>query len=107
MVRDSNLNYRIPFKRVGYLFLIAAFVILAAFCVNSSSSAADDVASLRGLVNQTEDVRIDVNDLAFFLVTHNFDARPEKNYVEVKIDNSVYEVTPNGKYAGLANVTKK
>jgi len=46
-----------------------------------------------------------VKDLAFLLVTHDFDAFPKKDHVEVNIDGSVYKLVPNGQYPGLANVT--
>ncbi|MEI6104489.1 MAG: hypothetical protein WCP70_11140 [Methanothrix sp.] len=46
-----------------------------------------------------------MKDLAFFLVTHDFDAVPKKDHVEVQIDGTVYKLVPNGQYPGLANVT--
>jgi hypothetical protein len=46
-----------------------------------------------------------VKDLAFFLVTHDFDAVPKKDHVEVHIDDTVYMLVPNGQYPGLTNVT--
>jgi hypothetical protein len=46
-----------------------------------------------------------VKDLAFFLATHDFDAVPKKDHVEVNIDGSVYKLVPNGQLSGLANVT--
>jgi hypothetical protein len=46
-----------------------------------------------------------VKDLAFFLVTHDFDAVPKKDHVEVHIDDAVYNLVPNGQYPGLANET--
>ena len=45
-------------------------------------------------------------DLAFLLVTHNFDATPDEDHVEVKMGRSVYKLVPNGRYAGLANITE-
>jgi len=44
-------------------------------------------------------------DLAFFLVTHDFDANPKKDYVEVRLDGVVYKVVPNGSKSGLADIT--
>ena len=44
-------------------------------------------------------------DLAFFLVTHDFDAVPKKDYVEVHLGNVFYKVVPNSSKPGLANVT--
>jgi ribosomal protein L21E len=48
---------------------------------------------------------MEVKDLAFFLVTHDFDAVPKKDHVEVRIDGTVYKLMPNGQYPGLANET--
>ena len=44
-------------------------------------------------------------DLAFFLVTHDFDATPKNDYVEVRLNGVVYKVVPNGSKPGLADVT--
>jgi hypothetical protein len=45
------------------------------------------------------------DDLAFFLATHNFDARPKDSYVEVRINDTIYKVIPNGFESGLADLT--
>ena len=52
-----------------------------------------------------EDPLINVNDLAFLLVTHDFDGMPKGDYVEVRLNNTIYKLVPNGPYPGLANVT--
>jgi hypothetical protein len=57
------------------------------------------------LISENEDPLINVNDLAFLLVTHNFDAIPKKDFVEVHLDKTVYKLVPNGAYPGLANLT--
>ncbi|MDD2834629.1 MAG: hypothetical protein PHY05_00610 [Methanothrix sp.] len=57
------------------------------------------------LITQNEDLRMGVKDLAFFLVTHGFDAAPKKDHVEVQIDGTLYVLLPNGQSSGLANVT--
>jgi hypothetical protein len=46
----------------------------------------------------------DYLDLAFLLVTHNFDATPIGDHVEVRINGSIYLVTPNAGKAGLADI---
>lgn len=51
-----------------------------------------------------EDVRMSPQELAFFLATHGFDARPDDGYVTVKIDNLVYKMTPNKERPGLADI---
>jgi len=57
----------------------------------------------RTLRKYTEEA-ISLQELAFFLATHDFDARPEDGYVTVKIDNLVYKVTPNKDRPGLADI---
>ncbi|MGD0952042.1 MAG: hypothetical protein ABR985_06555 [Methanotrichaceae archaeon] len=48
---------------------------------------------------------MNANDLAFLLVTHDFDAIPKKDFVEVRLNKTVYKLVPNGPYPGLANIT--
>ncbi len=43
-------------------------------------------------------------DLAFFLVTQNYDATPENGYVQVKMGGMIYSLTPNGAASGLADM---
>lgn len=87
------------------LYLIIIIFLLTSQSFSALSSAAVDNSALVTLISQNEDTRMDVNDLAFFLVTHDFDAVPKKEYVEVHIDDTVYKLVPNGQLSGLANVT--
>ena len=87
------------------LILAITIILLTTLSFIALSSAADDYSALMKLISQNEDPRSDVKDLAFFLVTHDFDATPKKDYVEVHIDDTVYKLVPNGRYPGLANVT--
>lgn len=88
-----------------YLYLFIILVLLVPFSVAPLSSALADKSELTKLITGNEDPLISVNDLAFLLVTHDFDAVPKKDFVEVHLNNSVYKLVPNGKYPGLANVT--
>ncbi len=67
-------------------------------------SAATDYQGLLDLSSANEDVRINAQDLAFLLVTHNFDATPRGDHVDVKINGSIYRMTPNADKAGLADI---
>ncbi len=80
-------------------------IILTTQSLTALSSALADNSELIKFISQNEDLRMDVRDLAFLLVTHNFDAVPKKDNVEVRIDDIVYKLVPNGQYSGLANVT--
>ncbi|VVB68946.1 Uncharacterised protein [uncultured archaeon] len=57
------------------------------------------------LLSSYEDIGITVKDLAFFLVTHGYNAQPEQSYVVVKLANEkeVY-LTPNGASPRLADL---
>ena len=48
----------------------------------------------------------DRKDLAFFLMTHNFDAYPKEYYVEVHIEDTIYKLVPNGNQPGLASLNE-
>ena len=87
------------------LILAITIILLTTLSFIALSSAADDYSALMKLISQNEDPRSDVKDLAFFLVTHDFDATPKIDYVEVRINDTVYKLVPNGRYPGLANVT--
>jgi len=96
------------FYNLANLHILILTIILFLLTLQSftalSSDAADDSALVK-LISQNEDPRMGVKDLAFFLVTHDFDAVPKKDYVEVHIDDTVYKLVPNGQYPGLTNVT--
>lgn len=80
--------------------LLPAIVIL--IC---SSSVATEVNDLWLLLSSYEDIGITVKDLAFFLVTHGYDALPGKSYVTVEIsDGSEVYLTPNGGAERLADL---
>jgi hypothetical protein len=87
------------------LILAIIIVLLTTLFFTALSSAEAENSALIKSITQIEDTRMSVNDLAFFLVTHDFDAVPKKDHVEVRIDDTVYKLVPNGKYPGLANVT--
>jgi hypothetical protein len=90
---------------VNLLIQALILILLITLSIAALSSAAADNSALIKLISQIEDPRMSVKDLAFFLVTHDFDAIPKKDYVEVRLDDAVYKLVPNGPYSGLANVT--
>jgi hypothetical protein len=69
------------------------------------SAAVTGKSELINLITKNEDPNMNVNDLAFLLVTHDFDAIPKKDFVEVRVNKTVYKLVPNGPYPGLANIT--
>jgi len=93
-------------KKMNAAYLMAAIICAAIIASMSCPSAAtDDYTNLVKLITDSEDVRIDTQDLAFLLVTHGFDATPEDSYTIVKLDKKIYEVRPNGVKPGLADIS--
>jgi len=83
---------------------LVAIIFCFAVMSMSSPTAADDYTDLMKLIADSEDVRIDAQDLAFLLVTHGFNAEAKGDSVIVKLDDVVYEMTPNGVEPGLADI---
>jgi hypothetical protein len=64
----------------------------------------ENISSLKNLLSSFDDRGINSQDLAFFLVTHNYDATPAGNHVEVELNGEVYLLTPNGDRPGLCDI---
>jgi len=64
----------------------------------------ENITSLKNLLTSFDDPGINSQDLAFFLVTHNYDATPVGSQVEVKLNTEVYLLIPNGDRAGLCDI---
>jgi hypothetical protein len=88
-----------------HLHQVVIFVLLAFLSISPLSTGVDDKSELTKLIFGDEDPLINVNDLAFLLVTHDFDAMPKGDYVEVRLNTTIYKLVPNGRFPGLANVT--
>jgi hypothetical protein len=95
----------LSFIKEIHLYLVVIFVLLAFLSIAPISTGIADKSELMKLITENEDPHINVNDLAFLLVTHNFDAVPKKNFVEVRLNKTVFKLVPNGPYPGMANVT--
>ncbi len=76
-------------------------LMLALPTVRASSDALSD---LKSSISAFDDPRMDVKDLAFYLVTHGFNATPKGSYVEVDLGNDIYKLTPNGSAPGLCSI---
>jgi len=85
----------------GYIILISLVLgILHVAC-----ASADEISQIRTLVTSFDDPKMSANDLAFYLITHNYDAKPVDGYVELQADGSVYRLTPNGARPGLCEIS--
>ena len=112
MARKMNCRYTIFTSGIKdhlhyhlYLYPVIFLVLLTFLYISPLSSAVTDKSELMKLITENEDPHINIKDLAFLLVTHNFDAIPKKDFVEVRLDKTVYKLVPNEPYPGLVNVT--
>lgn len=82
---------------------VLAFVLILSLYLSVCQCAEENDLWL--LLSSYEDISITVSDLAFFLATHGFNAKPEKSYVVVKFASGkeVY-LTPNGAAPRLADL---
>jgi hypothetical protein len=85
--------------------LMAICVIAVTLVPAISAGETENLSSLKSLLTSFDDRNIDSQDLAFFLVTHNYDATPVGSKVEVKLDKKVYVLVPNGDSPGLCDIT--
>lgn len=88
----------------AHIRIALAAMLLGILLLTNSLAADDSYEDLARLITSNEDSRMDALDLAFLLVTHNFDATPKGDHVEVKIGNSVYSLMPNANKPGLADI---
>jgi len=86
--------------KVNFIILILIFYLSPLICTSYGAEEND----LWLLVSSYEDVGITVQDLAFFLATHGYDARPEKSYVTVILSSGEVYLTPNGASPRLADL---
>jgi hypothetical protein len=89
---------------VKYLLAIMAACILMA-CMNAASAMSEDISDLKKLISSNEDTRMNSQDLAFFLATHNYRAVPRDGCVEVDLDGKICKLVPNGNKPELCDIT--
>ena len=86
-----------------YLMAIMAASILMAF-INMALAMGEDISDLKKLISVNEDVRMNSQDLAFFLATHNYSAMPRDGYVELNLNGIICKLIPNGEKPGLCDI---
>ena len=86
-----------------YLLAITAACILMAV-MNTASAMGEDISDLKKLISGNEDTRMDTQDLAFFLATHNYNAAPRDGYVELNLNGTIYKLIPNRDKTGLCDI---
>jgi hypothetical protein len=86
-----------------YLITILVTLVIVV-SMNVATAHGEDILDLKKLISSNEDTRIDSQDLAFFLATHNFDSTPVGGYVEVQLDENVFRCIPNAEEPGLCRI---
>ena len=86
-----------------YLLAIMAACIIMAF-MNTASAIGEDISDLKNLISSNEDTRMNSQDLAFFLATHNYNAVPRDGYVELNLNGIIYKLIPNSEKPGLCDI---
>jgi hypothetical protein len=84
-----------------------ALLLLMSFSIgmiHTASALANDINELEERLSSFDDPKITVQDLAFFLVTHNFNAKPMGDYVELNLNGTIYKLIPNGKKPALCDI---
>ncbi len=81
---------------------IAACIFV--ICLSTASTIGEDRSDLESLISAYEDTRMDSQDLAFFLASHNYDAEPKDGYVEVNLQGKICKLIPNGDRPGLCDI---
>jgi len=71
----------------------------------TACASAKDASELNQLIFSFEDPRMTAEDLAFYLVSHNYDAKPVGGYVELQQNGKKYKLIPNGDKPGLCDLS--
>lgn len=83
--------------------IILIFILIGS--LQTASASVNDITGLKERIFSFDDPKITVRDLAFFLLTHNIDAKPMDDYVEVKLNGTIYKLIPNGDKPGLCDIS--
>jgi hypothetical protein len=81
--------------------IITVCIILVS--LNTASAVNGDASDLKKLISSNEDVRINAQDLAFFLAFHSYYVVPKDGYVELNLNGKILRLVPNGAEPGLCD----
>ena len=84
--------------------MVAVCIIAVSLNPGIAFGEIENIARLKNLISSFDDNGINSRDLAFFLVTHDYDATPVGSLVEVKLNGVVYLLIPNGDRPGLCDI---
>jgi len=82
--------------------IMAACMIMVG--LNAAAASGGDISDLKNLISVNEDIRMNSQDLAFFLATHNYSAVPRDGYVEIDMNGKICRLFPNGDEPGLCDM---
>ena len=88
-------------KEIGAVVLIALAIMMA---VPTVSASGESVSDLKSLISSFDDPHMNVQDLAFYLASHGFDAAPRGSYAEVSLGGTILKLVPNGSEPGLCSI---
>jgi len=84
-------------------FIISILILM--MLLYTAHASVNGISELRERISSFEDSKMTVQDLAFYLVTHNYDAVPRDDYVELQLDGEIYRLVPNGNAPGVCDVS--
>jgi len=85
-------------------YLMAALTCTIFVTASPAFGALSENRDLTELISQYQDTHMTVEDLAFFLATHNYNATPKDDYVQITIGGTIYKAVPNSA-TGLADLS--
>jgi hypothetical protein len=90
------------YAKKRFVFAILAFILIG--LPHFASALENDISELKSLISSFDDPKITAQDLAFFLLTHNFNAKPMGDYAELDLNGAIYKLIPNGNQPGLCDI---
>ena len=71
-------------------YLIAALICIVSVTANPAFGAVAEDQNLTKVLSLYQDTHMTVDNLAFFLATHNYDPMPKEGCVRVIVDGTIY-----------------
>jgi hypothetical protein len=87
---------------VSYLIVALTCTVFVTAC--PAFGAVAENHDLNEVISQCHDTHMTVEDLAFFLATHNYNATPKDGYVQITIGGTIYKAVLNST-TGLAELS--
>jgi hypothetical protein len=94
---------RVINSKIWVRLIIPIFILTG--LLHTALASGNDISELRESLFSFEDSKITVQDLAFYLVTHNYDAVLGDGYVELQLDGEIYRLVPNGNAPGVCDIS--